>query len=137
MIPLSLVLHVYAAAHISYYKWKYKREDNHVYTITIRPINGQQGGIRECPEVNLNTLIYNEIIYSSMQMLLYTFGFVVILSLMVIAWYEDESFFNGSKIPYYFQDFFIPVLMNVIFPCWFYISNRKARRYLKQFAFGL
>ena len=142
LFPLSLLLQIYAIAHITCYRWKYQQQDNRVHVFTIN--NGMNGKwAAGNPEYNHgqearvssipNTQAHNEILFGIKNML---FIIICVGGLLVSAfclsnlWTNDYSSLHA--IFYYMNDFFPLFVVNTMFPCYFYSSNGNARKYIKQ-----
>ena len=145
LFPLSLVLQIYAIAHITCYKWKCQRQDNRVHVFTIS--NGMNvkwaestesnEGQKAAVSSNPNTQAHNEILFGIKNML---FIIICVGRLLVSAfclsnlWTNDYSSLHA--IFYYMNDFFPLFVVNTMFPCYFYSSNGNARKYIKQTLFN-
>ena len=145
LFPLSLVLQIYAIAHITCYRWKYQRQDNRVHVFTIN--NGMNGKWKENPEANPgqkdadspnpNTKAHNEILFGIKNMLfiIVSVGGILVSSYCLSnLWNNDYN--SLHSIFYYTNDFFPMFVVNTMFPCYFYSSNCNARKYLKQVLFN-
>ena len=127
VIP-SAVFQVFAASHIAYYRLKYKKEDNRVYTIQIRPTKNddpEQCASQTCTteSLQLNTNKHNKILFYTKSICV----FLVIFSLMLSYYIIGST--NGINL---FMDVFPLFLCNIIFPCIFYACHRNVRLYIKK-----
>ena len=135
VFPVSLVLQICAAVHISYYRRKYQQQDNQVFVIQLRSLDNEN--VKQQPEQNheeevqeLNTSKYNKILFEVKNMII----FAVVLIIFFLLWYGTSIYQKNEQfsIIYYLQDFLAMFIFNVIFPCVFFLCNRKARVYIKE-----
>ena len=144
LLPLSLVIQAYAIGHITYYRWKYQQQDNriHVFTISMEmhgesdqdPESSQQQEILASP--NVNTQSHNEILYGIKDMFFLALAIgIILISCIYLSnlWKED---YNGLySFMYYIHEFFPLFVLNIMFPCYFYLCNPTARKYFKELVF--
>ena len=135
LLAASLLLNVFAVSHISYYIRKHRHQDNTVYSIQLRTtanendaeprnLNHQPVGLR------LNTRMYNQILFEVSTMVIFSscliLGLIGIFSISIIS--------KSSIIHYvaHFIDLLVMLIINLIFPCTFYVYNHNLRVYIKK-----
>ena len=134
-VPLTVVLHIFVAGHISYYRRKYRQQDRTVFAIQLR-CNEEENGQQQMEQYNqsvpiqLNTTRYNKILFEVIYIILNSIFFISIF----ILWNVISNQHEGHQklfINYYLFDFFPLFILNVIIPCIYYVRNRNARVYIK------
>ena len=139
ILPASVLLQSFAACHISYYRRKFRKQDDTVYSIYIPPPqheNNVPNTSRNPPsvDVQLNTNQYNDILYGVGSMLVFS-GFLILL--LVIS-FCVPNLFQSNAIFYvvHYIDLVTFFVFNVFIPCLFYICNPSARLYTKKLFMG-
>ena len=67
--------------------------------------------------------------------------FAISFTILLVSWYtignlSKDNYYGGVNLAIYYVDEFGPgILLNVIYPCCFYISNEDARMYIKKLLF--
>ena len=131
----SLILQVYALGHIAYYKWKYCREDNEVHIFYIAPeserdVEGQRNSTNQ-PSFNITS--YNKLLFGVKTIVIIAMLLIIsLLTMYIVGILQETDYDSALHIIYYIQDWIPGLVLNVIFPCYFYICNPEARVYLKQ-----
>ena len=140
VMPLSIVMQVYALGHIAYYKWKYDRQDNQVRIFYLNPDAGRDAeGQQQQPSnnnsnnnPNLNTKAHNKLLFEIKTIVLNAILLIALLLAMTIIDHLQEKNWAGLlPITYCFQDWAGMLLFNVAFPFYFYYCNSEARAYFK------
>ena len=130
--PISLVLHIFAAFHISYYRRKYQKHDTKVYHIQLRLANdgnadesGRDSEINN--SFNVNTSIYNKIIFQVSHMLFIGLCLLLLFIIFTISLDKNDIHFmiRCSK------DFAPGILLTVILPIIFFARNKDAFYFVK------
>ena len=139
IIPASLLLQTFAACHISYYRRKFRKQDDTVYSIHIPPQQhdgNATGTNREPPsvDVQLNTNQYNDILYGVGSMLVFS-GFLILL---LVASFCVPTILQSNAIYYvaHYIDLVTLFIIHVFMPCLFYKCNPSARLYIKNLFIG-
>ena len=142
LVP-SLVIQVYAMVHITYYRWRYERQDNRVHVFHLTSFN-QGGSNQHTPNKhnqehdgtfasNLNTQTHNKIIFEIANMILFVITLITIyISTYILRYTFKEDYYGIHPAIYYFAEFSTGILFNVIYPCYFYTTNKDARMYFKK-----
>ena len=146
LIAMTVVIQMHAMVHITYYRWRYQRQDNqvHVFHLTSSNQAGSNHHLsNNCNQEHqvdttsrLNTQTHNKIMFEIRNMIL-------LVITCIIHYISDYTIRNLSKSDYssihptiyYLAEFFTGILFNVMFPCYFYITNEDARTYFKKICF--
>ena len=137
IVPASLILNIFAVLHISYCRYMYKKQDNTVHEIQLRPA-GTQNNVesrdngQSLEVVPVNTRRYNKILFQLNNMI--CFAVILIVCVVFVGLYMVITH-NMETINYvaeYCKGFMQFFLFGIIIPCIFYIRNRDARMYIKE-----
>ena len=140
-MPLSIVIQVYALGHIAYYKWTYDRQDNQVHIFYLNPdagrdAEGQQQPSNNNNNPNLNTKAYNKLLFEVKTIIFIAILLIIfLLGVNIIDHLKENTWARALPIIYCLQDWMSMLLINVVFPFYFYTCNREARLYFKKMFF--
>ena len=158
VIPITLVIQLYAIAHITYYKWKYHGEDNRVHVLQQQPavftvgseiekmasaksivrpqLRGkidEENQIQENRIPHLNTKAHNTLLFEITHMVCYVSTIIVAaVTRKIIESLSKDEYYTVSAVIFYAQDFVPGFIMQVMFPFFFYLYNPDVRMYIKQ-----
>ena len=136
VVPISLVLHMFAAFHISYYKRKYQKQDDTVYSIQLRPQRNDDPddnktlNLRKIP-LKLNTSNYNEILFEVSTMALFSLVLIIFLILIFCITSPATGMPMGMIYLSHFADTLMMLTLNLVLPCTVCICNRNLRLFVK------
>ena len=132
-----MVLLLFVSAYISYYRRKYQEQDTTVFVIQLRPDDDENKAREKNNQENnvlLNTMRYNKILFGVMDMVFYAVFSIIMTIIWLVTRIQHKKANETQEkvfIIYYFHDFLPWFIINVIFPCIFFIRNRRARDYVK------
>ena len=136
VVPISIILHIFAASHISYYKRKYQKQDDTVYSIQIRqPTNedvpdSSNSNLRQIP-LKLNTKNYNEILFEVSTMVIFSVTLIISFLLIFCITTTASKMSNGMLYLSHIVDHLLLLSLNIVLPCTLYIFNRNLRLFVK------
>ena len=136
VVPISIILHIFVASHISYYKRKYQKQDDTVYSIQIQePINEgdnnfSNSNLKQMP-LKLNTRDYNEILYEVSAMIIFSITLIITLLLIICITTTASNMSNGMLYLSHIVDHLLLLTLNVVLPCTLYIFNNNLRLFIK------
>ena len=106
------MIQVYAMVHITYYRWRYERQDNRIHFFPLTSFN--QGGSNQHPPnernqehneafvSNLNTQTHNKIIFEIADMIIFVITVIVILiSAYTLRSLYKEDYYGTHPAIYY------------------------------------
>ena len=147
LLGVSLVIQLYAMGHITYYRWRYHRQDSQIPIFHITPPNqsGPNGG-RPSHQPNqgydetgiprINNQAHNSILYEVKYMIFFAVFYALFTAASyTIGFLSKDDYYGIQPAIYYFEEFGPGLLLNVLYPCCFYITNVDARMYFKKIFF--
>ena len=121
--------------HIGYYKWKYCRQDNevHIFYITPEAERDAETQRRYSNKPKLNTTAYNKLLIEVKTIVVVSMLCIIfLLTTYIISNLHETDYDRALYVIYYIQDWIPGLVVNVIFPCYFYKCNPESQMYLKQ-----
>ena len=144
LVPITVLIQFYAIGHITYYRWKYERQDknNRIDIFHLgqgsRRQQGQDQSAQDQSGANTtgwnrrNTIAHNPILYELKHMICI---FICFLAVIIFQWFfhnlSRDDYYNVSPFWFYLQDFGAPFGLQIVVPFFFYLYNVDARTYLK------
>ena len=147
LLGLSLVIQLYAMGHITYYRWTYQRQDKQIQIFSLTPFD-QSGPNDGCPSnqhnqedeetgiPHINNQAHNTILYEVKNMIIFALFYALFtISAYTIGYLSKDDYYGIQPAIYYFEEFCPGLVINVVYPCCFYITNADARKYFKKIFF--
>lgn len=134
IVPLTLLLQIFAVGHMCFYKLKFRYVDNRVHPIELSQINAENGpgeneNNQHASNLQINTKSYNDILFNMGTIItllsVFIFCCVLVYSLKTISK-------ENARFVYYVNDFIPLFVTNFVLPCIFLITYHPSRTFLKQ-----
>ena len=144
VLPISLVIQLYAIAHITYYKWKYHCEDNKVHILqqhpavftvgseiekitagrrTTRPLQGkvdEENQMQKNHIPRFNTKAHNPLLFEMTHIVCYVIAIGVSLVMHnIITGLAKDDYYTVSPVIFYVQYLFPGFVIQVVSPLFF------------------